>query len=65
MGPPAVAPATYLQIPAELQNAARVGGRNQRLDDAVRNGMRLLTPHHQSRYPESAVDTAPLMPPKI
>ena len=36
----------YLQIPAELQNAAYVGGRDQRLNDAVRNRMRLLAPHH-------------------
>jgi hypothetical protein len=36
----------YLQIPAELQNAACVGGRNQRLNDSVRNRMRLLAPHH-------------------
>jgi hypothetical protein len=35
-----------LQIPAELQNAACVGGRNQRLDYSVRNRMRLLAPHH-------------------
>jgi hypothetical protein len=55
----------YLQIAAELQNAACVGGRNQRLDHSVRDGMWLLAPHHQSGYPESAIDTAPLMPSKI
>ncbi len=55
----------YLQIMAELQNAASVGRRDQRLDHPVQNRMRLIAPHHQPRYPESSVNTAPLMPGEI
>ena len=50
-----------LQFVGELQNAARVGRRDQRLDHAVRNRMWLIAPHHQPRYPKGAVDAAPLM----
>jgi len=51
----------YLQFVAEMQNAARVGCRDKRLDHLARNRMRLIAPHHQPRYPKSAVDAAPLM----
>src|SRR5216684_3254104 len=50
-----------LQFVDELQNSARVGCRDQRLDHAARNRMRLIASHHQPRYPKGAVDAAPLM----
>src|SRR6266436_6343058 len=50
-----------LQFVGELKNAARVGCRDQRLDDAARNRMRLIAPRQQPRYPKGAVDAAPLM----
>jgi len=53
--------AAYLQLAAELQDAARVGCCDQRLDHSARNRMRLIAPHHQPRYPKGAVNTAPLM----
>jgi hypothetical protein len=52
---------TYLQFVFELQNAARVGRRNPRLDHPARNRMRPISPHHQPRYPNGAVDAAPLV----
>jgi hypothetical protein len=48
-----------------LQNAAGVGRRDQRLDHAVRSRMGLITPHHQPRHAEGAVDAAPSMAAEI
>jgi hypothetical protein len=61
MGPPSDALPAYVQFAGELQYAARVGRRDQRLDHTARKRIRLIAPHDQPRDPEGAVDAAPLM----